>query len=84
LIFEAHTLLNPFSGSGTTLKMAQAHKRCFIGIEINETYVDIIQKRLNFERDALVIETDNYISRPVQDEVVSDASSSTSHQDKSE
>lgn len=74
---EGDCVLDPFSGSGTTLKMAQLHKRCFIGIEINETYVDIIQKRLDVERDALVIETDNYISKKMNEEVVSDASTST-------
>lgn len=75
---EGDCVLDPFSGSGTTLKMAQLHKRCFIGIEINETYVDIIQKRLDVERDALVIETDKYISKKInEEEVVSNASTST-------
>jgi DNA modification methylase len=80
---EGDCVLDPFSGSGTTLKMAQANKRCFIGIEINETYVDIIQKRLNIEREALVIETDNFISKTIKEELISDASSSTNHEDHS-
>lgn len=39
-------VLDPFAGSGTTLKAAKELNRRYVGIEINPTYVDIINKRL--------------------------------------
>jgi DNA modification methylase len=39
-------VLDPFSGSGTTAKMAKHNGRRFIGIEINPEYVEIANKRL--------------------------------------
>ena len=40
-------VLDPFMGSGTTAKMAKKHKRNFIGIEINQTYIDIANERIS-------------------------------------
>ncbi|OQA50491.1 MAG: DNA adenine methyltransferase YhdJ [Bacteroidetes bacterium ADurb.Bin302] len=39
-------VLDPFMGSGTTCKMAQANNRSFIGIEISPEYCKIAEKRL--------------------------------------
>lgn len=39
-------MLDPFSGSGTTAKMARETGRRFIGIEVNPEYVEISRKRL--------------------------------------
>ena len=39
-------VLDPFAGSGTTLKMAKEHGRRFIGIEVNPEYVAICEKRV--------------------------------------
>jgi DNA modification methylase len=44
---EWDTILDPFAGSGTTLKMAKKNNRNYIGIEISPEYIDIINKRLN-------------------------------------
>ena len=43
---EGDTVLDPMAGSGTTLKMAKKNNRKYIGIEISEEYIDIINKRL--------------------------------------
>lgn len=43
---EGDIVLDPFSGSGTTAKMAKHNGRRFIGIEVNHEYVEISQQRL--------------------------------------
>jgi DNA modification methylase len=43
---EGDIVLDPFSGSGTTAKMARELGRKYIGIEINPEYVEISSKRL--------------------------------------
>lgn len=42
------TILDPFLGSGTTMKVARDLKRSCIGIEINPEYVEIAKKRLEW------------------------------------
>jgi len=44
---EGDTILDPMAGSGTTLKMAKKNNRNYIGIEISEEYIEIINKRLS-------------------------------------
>ena len=43
---EGDVVLDPFSGSGTTHKMALLNNRRFIGFEISQEYIDIERKRL--------------------------------------
>ncbi len=43
---EGDIVLDPFAGSGTTLKMAKLLKRQYIGFEISQEYVDICNERL--------------------------------------
>lgn len=42
---EGDIILDPFAGSGTTLKMAKLNKRKSIGIDISELYCEIAAKR---------------------------------------
>jgi site-specific DNA-methyltransferase (adenine-specific) len=43
---EGDTVLDPFAGSGTTLRMAKKNNRNYIGIEISPEYVDLINSNL--------------------------------------
>ncbi|MEM1225981.1 MAG: site-specific DNA-methyltransferase [Planctomycetota bacterium] len=43
---EGDIVLDPFSGSGTTAKMAKHNGRRFIGIEVNPRYCEIAEQRL--------------------------------------
>ena len=43
---EGDTVLDPFSGSGTTAKMAKHNGRQYIGIEVNPEYCEIAEERL--------------------------------------
>lgn len=44
---EGDLVLDPFAGSGTTLKMAKLNMRNYLGIEISQEYCDLIKKRLD-------------------------------------
>lgn len=44
---EGDVIFDPFTGSGTTGKMAILNNRDFIGIELNDEYFKIAEKRIN-------------------------------------
>lgn len=44
---ENDLILDPMCGSGTTLKMAKLNNRNYLGIDINEDYVNLSQERVN-------------------------------------
>jgi len=46
-------VLDPFSGSGTTAKMASLMGRNYIGIEIIPEYCDIARKRIQEAKDSM-------------------------------
>jgi len=50
---EGDIVLDPMAGSGTTLKMAKKNNRNYIGIEISQEYIDIINKRLQDHENTL-------------------------------
>jgi DNA modification methylase len=41
-------VLDPFVGSGTTMKVAKDLGRSAVGIELNANYVQIVKKRLGW------------------------------------
>ena len=43
---ENDLILDPFCGSGTTLKMAKLLERNYIGIDISEDYLNIAKQRI--------------------------------------
>ncbi len=47
--YKGETVLDPFVGSGTTMKVARNLKRNSIGIEINKSLIPIIKKKLGFD-----------------------------------
>lgn len=46
--FKGDTVLDPFAGSGTTMKVARDLERSSIGIEINKSLVSTIEEKLGF------------------------------------
>jgi site-specific DNA-methyltransferase (adenine-specific) len=44
---EGDTVLDPFSGSGTTGEVALKHGRNYIGLELNPEYAAISEKRIS-------------------------------------
>jgi len=43
---EGDVVLDPMAGSGTTLKMSKLNNRYYVGIDINEEYVDLCNRRV--------------------------------------
>lgn len=43
---EGDCILDPFVGSGTALRVCQQTNRSCIGIDINQSYIDLVKKRL--------------------------------------
>ncbi len=44
---EGDTVLDPFCGSGTALRVCQQTNRVGVGIELNDEYIDLIKERLD-------------------------------------
>ena len=51
--FEGGVVMDPFMGSGTTLKVARELGRKGIGIELSEKYIEMAIKRINLEQTLL-------------------------------
>jgi DNA modification methylase len=52
---EGGTVLDPFSGSGTTGVVALRHNRKYIGIEINPEYMEMSHRRIQGDAPLLNI-----------------------------
>lgn len=57
--FEAGIVLDPFIGSGTVGLVAEKLQRKWIGIDLNEKYLEIAKKRIQIEADQLKIDWRN-------------------------
>ena len=44
---EGDIVLDPMVGSGTTVKMAKINNRKYIGLDINQVYIDLANQRVN-------------------------------------
>jgi site-specific DNA-methyltransferase (cytosine-N4-specific) len=44
--FEGDLVLDPFTGSGTTLKVAKELNRNYVGYEISESFKEVISLKL--------------------------------------
>ena len=47
-------VFDPFAGAGTTLKMALLNQRQWLGVEIFDEYLDLIEKRIKLAKWQLV------------------------------
>jgi len=56
--FYGDTVLDPFLGSGTTMKVARELRRNCIGYEINKKYLNVIKKKIGYNQLTL-FEQDN-------------------------
>ena len=57
---EEDWVLDPFMGSGTTLRIAQKLRRNSIGIDINKDFVDMVYNHIDSENLYLLQERPNY------------------------
>ena len=58
--FVGDTVLDPFLGSGTTMKMARQSDRNSVGFEINEQLLSIIKEKVGVSQARLQEETDEF------------------------
>lgn len=58
--FVGDTVLDPFLGSGTTMKMARQLDRNSVGFEINESLLPIIKEKVRMSQARLQQETDEF------------------------
>lgn len=49
--FRDETILDPFLGSGTTIKAAKELQRNSIGYEINKDYLELIKSKINYQEN---------------------------------
>jgi len=57
--YADETVLDPFAGSGTTMKVARDLGRNSIGIEINKELIPIIEKKVGFDSQTRLGEKNN-------------------------
>lgn len=60
---EGDTVLDPFMGSGTTLRVAQRMNRCAVGIEIKRDYYEMAKESIPSQQPALLEKRAKYATR---------------------
>jgi len=60
---EDDLVLDPFGGTGTTAYVAKRFKRHYITMDISESYVDVIDKRLNGQLDEIKRDTKDLVEQ---------------------
>ncbi len=68
--YVGETVLDPFAGSGTTLKVARTLNRNSVGIEIRKELISIVQKKLGFDNQEVLYENEDTLEVVVRDEGV--------------
>lgn len=58
--YVGETILDPFAGSGTTMKVARQLQRNSIGIEIKKSLIPIIQEKLGFGEELMFQTQDKF------------------------
>lgn len=64
--FQGETILDPFTGSGTTLLAAKNLNRNSIGYEINSEFIPVIKEKLNVNQKDIHGTTFEFIKQPDQ------------------
>lgn len=67
--FKGDTVLDPFLGSGTTVKVALELERNSIGYEINENFLEVMKKKLNIGERLFPSFNNVHISKRKDDEL---------------
>lgn len=67
--YEGETVLDPFAGSGTTMKVARDLKRNSIGVEIKKSLIPVIKKKLGFEGQSSLYHQDDSLEIIVRGKV---------------
>ncbi len=58
--YVGETVLDPFSGSGTTMKIARMLERSSVGIEIKKELIPIIKKKVGFDTQTKLNNNDTF------------------------
>ncbi|MFH1862394.1 MAG: site-specific DNA-methyltransferase [bacterium] len=67
--YKGETVLDPFVGSGTTMKVARELRRNSIGVEIDKSLVSIIKKKLGFDEQIGFYNSEDNLEVVIREEV---------------
>mgnify|MGYP001582337378 CR=1 FL=1 len=67
--FVGETVLDPFLGSGTTIKVAKDLKRNSIGYEINKNYLPVIKQKVGFDKKSANEYNSEVVQQPKKENI---------------